>query len=181
MLPKYCGNIVNIDKENEKERKVSLRYNVLSRETLNVLSEDKGDKNKANDTDKLIEYKYFQNRYMFGSENYDDRFSLAFRQLSAIYYTRIAENGKVPSMVTLFELYGYNSEKVENGEVKSSIRKSWEDIDRNDVTRNLRVPIGKHEHGIMYLDLYEKADGPHMLVAGTTGSGKSETIITYLI
>ena len=36
MLPKYCGNIVNIDKENEKERKVSLRYNILSRETLNV-------------------------------------------------------------------------------------------------------------------------------------------------
>lgn len=96
MLPKYCGNIVNIDKENEKERKVSLRYNVLSRETLNVLSEDKGDKTKANDTDKLIEYKYFQNRYMFGSENYDDKFDLAFRQLSAIYYTRIAENGKVP-------------------------------------------------------------------------------------
>ena len=68
MLPKYCGNIVNIDKDNEKERKVSLRYNVLSRETLNVLSEDKGDKTKANDTDKLIEYKYFQNKYMFGPE-----------------------------------------------------------------------------------------------------------------
>lgn len=181
MLPKYCGNIVNIDKENERERKVSLRYNVLSRETLNVLSEDKGDETKANDTDKLIEYKCFQNRYMFGPENHDDAFQLAFRQLSAIYYTRIAENGKVPSMVTLFELYGYDSEKVENGEVKSSIRKNWENVAENDVTRNLCVPIGKHEHGAMYLDLYEKADGPHMLVAGTTGSGKSETIITYLI
>jgi S-DNA-T family DNA segregation ATPase FtsK/SpoIIIE len=41
--------------------------------------------------------------------------------------------------------------------------------------------VGKNEHGAMMLDLYEKADGPHMLVAGTTGSGKSETIITYLI
>lgn len=48
------------DKDNEKERKVSLRYNVLSRETLNVLSEDKGDKTKANDTDKLIEYNIFR-------------------------------------------------------------------------------------------------------------------------
>ena len=41
--------------------------------------------------------------------------------------------------------------------------------------------MGKNEHGITYLDLHENADGPHMLVAGTTGSGKSETIITYLI
>lgn len=181
MLPKYCGNIVNIDKENEKERKVSLRYNILSRETLNVLSEDKDDKTKANDTDKLIEYKYFRNEYIFDHEKYRDKYALAFKQLSAIYYTRVAENGNVPSMVTLFELYGYNSEKIENGEVRRSIAESWKNTEKNDVTRNLCVPIGKNEHGSMYLDLYEKADGPHMLVAGTTGSGKSESIITYLI
>lgn len=181
MLPKYCGNIVNIDKENEKERKVSLRYNILSRETLNVLSEDKDDKTKANDTDKLIEYKYFRNEYIFDHEKYRDKYALAFKQLSAIYYTRVAENGNVPSLVTLFELYGYNSEKIENGEVRRSIAESWKNTEKNDVTRNLCVPIGKNEHGSMYLDLYEKADGPHMLVAGTTGSGKSESIITYLI
>lgn len=181
MLPKYCGNIVNIDKENEKERKVSLRYNILSRETLNVLSEDKDDKTKANDTDKLIEYKYFRNEYIFDHEKYRDKYALAFKQLSAIYYTRVAENGNVPSMVTLFELYGYNSEKIENGEVRRSIAESWKNTEKNDVTRNLCVPIGKNEHGSMYLDLYEKSDGPHMLVAGTTGSGKSESIITYLI
>ncbi|OPX42022.1 ESX-1 secretion system protein EccCa1 [Ruminiclostridium hungatei] len=180
-LPKYCGNIVDIDKDNPKGRRSSLRYNVLSRETLNVLSEGKDDKSKADDTDKLIEYKHFQNDYIFYEKKYKEKFNQAFKQLSAIYYTRIAENGKVPSMVTLFELYGYNSEKVQNGEVKKSILESWKDIDKNDVTRNLCVAVGKNEHGPMYLDLYEKADGPHMLVAGTTGSGKSETIITYLI
>lgn len=180
-LPKYCGNIVDIDKDNPRGRRSSLRYNVLSRETLNVLSEGKDDKSKADDTDKLIEYKNFQNDYIFDEEKYKEKFNQAFKQLSAIYYTRIAENGKVPSMVTLFELYGYNSEKVHNGDVKKSILESWKDIDKNDVTRNLCVAIGKNEHGPMYLDLYEKADGPHMLVAGTTGSGKSETIITYLI
>lgn len=180
-LPKYCGNIVDIHKDNPNGRRCSLRYNVLSRETLNVLSEGKDDISKANDTDKLIEYKHFQNDYIFNEEKYKEKFNLAFKQLSAIYYTRIAENGKVPSMVTLFELYGYNSEKIQNGEVKKSILESWKDIQKNDVTRNLCVAIGKNEHGPMYLDLYEKADGPHMLVAGTTGSGKSETIITYLI
>lgn len=180
-LPKYCGNIVDIDKDNPNGRKVSQRYNVLSREALNILSEGDGSQNKANDTDKLIEYKHFQNDYMFNEKEYSDRFALAFKQLSAIYYTRIAENGKVPSMVTLFELYDYSLEKIQNDEVKNSILDSWQNVDENDVTKNLRVPIGKNEHGAMYLDLYEKADGPHMLVAGTTGSGKSETIITYLI
>jgi len=59
----------------------------------------------------LIEYKHFQNNYIFNAEKYREKFALAFKQLSAIYYTRIAENGKVPSMVTLFELYGFDSEK----------------------------------------------------------------------
>lgn len=183
-LPKYCGNIINIDKDNPKNRLSSLRYNVLSRETLNVLSKGSGDQNgdMANDTDKLIEYKTFQNEYIFDQQGkYSDSFIKAFKQLSAIYYTRVAENGKVPSMVTLFELWGYNSESIRKDEPRQKMLESWKDVGKNDITRNLCVPVGANERGPMYLDLYEKADGPHMLVAGTTGSGKSETIITYLI
>lgn len=182
-LPKYCGNIINIDKDNPKNRLSSLRYNVLSRETLNVLSEGSSQMGgQANDTDKLIEYKTFQNEYIFDQQGkYGESFTKAFKQLSAIYYTRVAENGKVPSMVTLFELWGYNSESIRKDEPRQKMLASWEDVQKNDITRNLCVPIGANEHGAMYLDLYEKADGPHMLVAGTTGSGKSETIITYLI
>ena len=87
-------------------------------------------------------------------------------------------------MVTLFELYGFDSESVSQDKPREVIRSFWKNEKNDDeynITRNLRVPIGKNEHGPIYLDLYEKADGPHMLVAGTTGSGKSETIITYLI
>ncbi|MGB3410394.1 MAG: FtsK/SpoIIIE domain-containing protein [Microthrixaceae bacterium] len=36
----------------------------------------------------------------------------------------------------------------------------------------LGAPVGRAGHGVIHLDL--KADGPHALVAGTTGSGKSE-------
>lgn len=180
-LPKYCGNIIDIDKDNPKERKASARYNVLSRETLNVLSEGSDDVSKASNTDMLIEYKHFENQYIFNENTFDEKFKLAYKQLSAIYYTRIAENGKVPSMVTLFELYNINLERNLDSDVRKEIYSRWTKVEENDITRNLCVPVGKNEHGAVTLDLYEKADGPHMLVAGTTGSGKSETIITYLI
>ena len=52
----------------------------------------------------------------------------------------------------------------------------------NDSTRSLRAEIGVDANGdLMYLDLHEKAHGPHGLIAGTTGSGKSEFIITYIL
>ena len=40
----------------------------------------------------------------------------------------------------------------------------------------LAVPIGRSAHGVRVLDL--EADGPHVLIAGTTGSGKSELLRT---
>ncbi len=186
-LPRYCGNIIELTtaSSTSENAKVSSRYNVLSRETLNSLSKNSssGD-NTTSNIENLIDYKKFSNSFIFYDRALEDgirknmAYEKAFRQLSAIYYRRIAENGNVPSMVTLFEMYGYTPEMVKAGSIKQAILENW---GKNDVTRDLCVPMGKNEHGIVSLDLYEKADGPHMLVAGTTGSGKSETIITYLI
>ena len=51
-----------------------------------------------------------------------------------------------------------------------------------DATSSLRAEIGVDEQGdSMYLDLHEKFHGPHGLIAGMTGSGKSEFIITYIL
>lgn len=204
-LPRYCGNIIEITNSTEDDAKVSSRYNVLSRETLNNLSKTGESSNTTSNIENLIDYKKFSNSYIFFDPNGEggvkkkEEYDTAFRQLSAIYYRRIAENGNVPSMVTLFQMY--ENEKiltpekiyenrlekiqketlvadVKNNQIAQWIYEKWQS---NDVTRNLSVPVGKNEHGIVHLDLYEKADGPHMLVAGTTGSGKSETIITYLI
>lgn len=188
MLPKYCGSIVELD----GLRRVSNRYNLLSHETLSKLA---GGNDSSTTTDDIIEYTRFSNQYIFGDGTNPlpyEEFSLAFRRLSSIYYTRVAENGKVPSLVTLFELYqdiyDMNSASIQGDGLTEVIRKNWTELKakdpttlKNDVTKDLQVAMGKNEHGITYLDLHENADGPHMLVAGTTGSGKSETIITYLI
>lgn len=48
--------------------------------------------------------------------------------------------------------------------------------------KRLKAVIGKGMQGApVYLDVHEKFHGPHGLIAGTTGSGKSELLQTYLL
>jgi S-DNA-T family DNA segregation ATPase FtsK/SpoIIIE len=52
----------------------------------------------------------------------------------------------------------------------------------NDPTKSLAATIGVDKYGELFkLDLHERAHGPHGLVAGMTGSGKSEFIIAYIL
>ena len=48
-----------------------------------------------------------------------------------------------------------------------------------DSNEGLRTPVGKNASGIVAIDLVK--DGPHALIAGTTGSGKSEALRTWLL
>jgi len=84
------------------------------------------------------------------------------------------EGGKeLPESVTFLEM-----EKV--GKIEHlNIMNRWE---TNDSTTSLKAEVGVDEEGTpMYLDLHEKFHGPHGLIAGMTGSGKSEFIITYIL
>lgn len=57
--------------------------------------------------------------------------------------------------------------------------KRWRE---NNPVVSLSVPVGVGTDGLPFsLDLHEKRQGPHGLVAGMTGSGKSEFLITYIL
>src|SRR5947209_1816196 len=45
----------------------------------------------------------------------------------------------------------------------------------------LRVPIGQGTNGTIWIDLNESAHGPHGIIAGTTGAGKSELLQSLIV
>ncbi len=81
--------------------------------------------------------------------------------------------GKLPNKIGFLEMYDVG--KIE--QLNSPLR--WT---RNNPILNLGAPIGVGKNGeLITIDLHEKYHGPHGLIAGMTGSGKSEFIITYIL
>lgn len=84
-----------------------------------------------------------------------------------------ATNFQLPGMITFMELFGVG--RVEHLNVLTRWKK-------NNPTKSLQAAVGVDTYGeVFMLDLHEKFHGPHGLVAGMTGSGKSEFIITYIL
>ena len=80
---------------------------------------------------------------------------------------------QLPKMITFLELFGVGMVEHLNPLLR------WHE---NDPTKTLQAPVGVNTLGDSFtLDLHEKFHGPHGLVAGMTGSGKSEFIITYIL
>lgn len=79
----------------------------------------------------------------------------------------------IPDVVTFMEMYGV--ETVE----ELGVVERWAS---HAPYKSLAVPIGlRGQEDLVYLNLHEKAHGPHGLIAGTTGSGKSEVIQSYIL
>lgn len=90
----------------------------------------------------------------------------------------VKQNGteeEIPKKYTFYQLLGISCADQLN------LKRRWE---ASNVLDNMRAPIGiSGKNKTLYLDVHYKdeADGPHGLVAGNTGSGKSELLISYLL
>lgn len=97
----------------------------------------------------------------------------AAKKLGCAYVDEINLENRLTKNITLFELLHIMTPYDLN------LRERWE---HSKIYNSMAAPIGvKSGNEIIYLDLHEKAHGPHGLVAGTTGSGKSEIMQTYIL
>ncbi len=79
----------------------------------------------------------------------------------------------LPKTISFLEMYNVGNIKQLN------IMNRWK---TNNPVITLEAPVGVHPSGELFnLNLHEKFHGPHGLIAGSTGSGKSEFIITYIL
>lgn len=80
---------------------------------------------------------------------------------------------ELPESVSFLEMY--RLDKTEH----LNVRERWK---QNNPVNTLGVPVGVGTDGELFsLDLHEKVHGPHGLVAGMTGSGKSEFMISLIL
>ncbi len=95
------------------------------------------------------------------------------RRLSDIEVQEVETGGEIPNSLTFFEMYGITKPSELRAEERWLKNRNYD---------NIRGLIGQKSGGVpCYMDVHEKYHGPHGLVAGTTGSGKSETLQTYML
>lgn len=102
-----------------------------------------------------------------------EQFEQFARRLSDIQVNEVERGGEIPGTLTFFEMMGVKTL------AEMDVLSNWK---KNRTYDSMKALVGVKAGGVpCYLDIHEKYHGPHGLVAGTTGSGKSETLQTYIL
>ena len=106
-------------------------------------------------------------------ENSEDSLQEFAIKLANIELGEAESGGEIPNAISFFDMYDIARPE----ELKAEER--WR---RSNIVASMKAMIGVKNGGTpCYLDIHERYHGPHGLVAGTTGSGKSETLQTYML
>lgn len=128
-------------------------------------SEEKGRVVDASDKTQVREFTY--------NAVSDEVAEAMVTKLAPVYCEEVSLEGSLTKSITMFEMLNIlNVDDI-------NLEENWE---KSMIYKSMAAPLGvKSKNEIVYLDLNEKKHGPHGLVAGTTGSGKSEIIQTYIL
>lgn len=124
----------------------------------------KGSLISAEDRNHNIDFEY--------SSLSDDEMKRIVELMAPVYTEEVSLEGTLTKNISMFEMM--NILAVDD----LNLQKRWE---QSMVYKSMAAPIGVSKSGMVYLDLHDKYHGPHGLVAGTTGSGKSEVLQTYIL
>ncbi len=126
----------------------------------------------------------FQGSYRV-TDGMDERIPIRFDMITGNALDRFARRfcgmkvreeetgGELPASISFFDMYGVTHP------CELNVEDRWR---KNRTYESMKALVGQKAGGVpCYLDVHEKYHGPHGLVAGTTGSGKSETLQTYML
>lgn len=103
----------------------------------------------------------------------DSKMRALVDKIAPVYSEEISLASALRKNISMFQMLGiYMASDID-------LEKNWFE---SRICDTMAAPLGVNaKDEIVYLDLHEKAHGPHGLVAGTTGSGKSEILQTYIL
>lgn len=103
----------------------------------------------------------------------DEKMEALVKMVAPVYSEEISLASALKKNISMYQLLGiYAASDIDLAENWSNAK----------VYNTMAVPLGVNEKNeTVYLDLHEKAHGPHGLIAGTTGSGKSEILQSYIL
>lgn len=134
-------------------------------EIIQLRSEREGEICKSEDGNQVQKFEYHAIS--------DQVAASVVQKLAPVYCEEISLENSLRKNITLYELLHIFTVEDLN------LKQRWSE---SQIYKSMAAPLGVNaKDEIVTLNLHEKAHGPHGLVAGTTGSGKSEILQSYIL